>query len=65
MTLGTQWSWKPDDTLKTLKQCVHVLVIRRAGWQPGAKHGSDAGRADRAAAGGAVARTGAMVGQVW
>lgn len=27
MTLGTQWSWKPDDTLKSLKQCIDVLVI--------------------------------------
>jgi len=26
MTLGTQWSWKPDDTLKSLKQCIDALV---------------------------------------
>jgi len=26
MTLGTQWSWKTNDTLKSLKQCVDVLV---------------------------------------
>jgi alpha-L-fucosidase len=26
MTLGTQWSWKPDDEIKSLKQCIDVLV---------------------------------------
>ncbi|MCY2991121.1 MAG: alpha-L-fucosidase [Planctomycetota bacterium] len=26
MTLGTQWSWKPDDQVKSLKQCIDVLV---------------------------------------
>jgi len=26
MTLGTQWSWKTNDTIKSLKQCVEVLV---------------------------------------
>jgi alpha-L-fucosidase len=26
MTLGTQWSWKPKDTIKSLKQCIDVLV---------------------------------------
>ncbi len=26
MTLGTQWSWKPDDKLKSLKQCIDTLV---------------------------------------
>jgi alpha-L-fucosidase len=26
MTLGTQWSWKTNDTIKSLKQCVDVLV---------------------------------------
>ncbi|MHB8897902.1 MAG: alpha-L-fucosidase [Thermoguttaceae bacterium] len=26
MTLGTQWSWKPDDKLKSLKECIDVLV---------------------------------------
>ncbi|MBE3097419.1 MAG: alpha-L-fucosidase [Planctomycetes bacterium] len=26
MTLGTQWSWKPHDTIKSLKQCIDVLV---------------------------------------
>lgn len=26
MTLGTQWSWKPNDTIKSLKECVDVLV---------------------------------------
>jgi len=27
ITLGTQWSWKPDDRLKSLKHCVDLLVI--------------------------------------
>ncbi|NQT39346.1 MAG: alpha-L-fucosidase, partial [Planctomycetes bacterium] len=26
MTLGTQWSWKPDDRVKSLKECIDVLV---------------------------------------
>jgi alpha-L-fucosidase len=26
MTLGTQWAWKPDDQIKSLKQCVDILV---------------------------------------
>ena len=26
MTLGTQWSWKPQDTIKTFSQCVRILV---------------------------------------
>ena len=26
MTLGTQWSWKPDDKIKSLEECIHVLV---------------------------------------
>lgn len=26
MTLGTQWSWKPDDNIKSLKECVDTLV---------------------------------------
>ena len=26
MTLGTQWSWKPEDDVKSLKQCIDVLV---------------------------------------
>jgi len=25
MTLGTQWSWKPDDTIKTSDQCIRIL----------------------------------------
>jgi alpha-L-fucosidase len=24
MTLGTQWSWKPDDQIKSLKECIDV-----------------------------------------
>lgn len=26
ITLGTQWSWKPDDTLKSLPECIGTLV---------------------------------------
>jgi len=26
MTLGTQWSWKPDDNIKSLKECLHTLI---------------------------------------
>ena len=26
MTLGTQWSWKPDDTIKTSDDCIRILV---------------------------------------
>jgi len=26
MTLGTQWSWKPADTIKTAGECVRILV---------------------------------------
>jgi alpha-L-fucosidase len=26
MTLGTQWAWKPDDQIKSLKDCIHILV---------------------------------------
>ena len=26
MTLGTQWAWKPNDTIKSLKQCIDILV---------------------------------------
>jgi alpha-L-fucosidase len=30
MTIGTQWAWKPNEKLKSLKQCLHTLV-RSAG----------------------------------
>ncbi len=26
ITLGRQWSWKPDDRIKTLKECIDMLV---------------------------------------
>jgi alpha-L-fucosidase len=26
MTLGTQWSWKPGDELKSLGECLHILL---------------------------------------
>ncbi|HOW18936.1 MAG TPA: alpha-L-fucosidase, partial [Phycisphaerae bacterium] len=26
MTLGRQWAWKPDDQIKSLKECIHILA---------------------------------------
>jgi alpha-L-fucosidase len=26
MTLGTQWSWKPNDRIKTFEECIRILV---------------------------------------
>lgn len=26
MTLGDQWAWKPNDRLKSIKQCLHTLI---------------------------------------
>jgi len=26
MTLGTQWSWKPNDTIKSAKEVIHILA---------------------------------------
>jgi CubicO group peptidase (beta-lactamase class C family)/alpha-L-fucosidase len=26
MTIGTQWSWKPNDTIKTADECIKILV---------------------------------------
>jgi alpha-L-fucosidase len=26
LTLGTQWSWKPDDKIKSIEDCVRILV---------------------------------------
>jgi alpha-L-fucosidase len=26
MTLGTQWSWKPNDTIKSPRECLHILI---------------------------------------
>ena len=26
MTLGTQWAWKPNDNIKSLKECIDILV---------------------------------------
>jgi alpha-L-fucosidase len=31
ITLGTQWSWKPDDTIKSLKECIALLVNTAGG----------------------------------
>lgn len=31
MTIGTQWSWKPNDQLKDVKQCVHTLIKTASG----------------------------------
>ena len=26
MTIGEQWAWKPDDNLKSTKECIHTLL---------------------------------------
>lgn len=26
MTLGTQWSWKPDDKIKSVRECLNILI---------------------------------------
>ena len=26
MTMGNQWAWKPDETLKSTKECIHTLL---------------------------------------
>ena len=26
MTIGTQWSWKPNDKLKSKEECIHTLL---------------------------------------
>ncbi|MEN8203689.1 MAG: alpha-L-fucosidase [Bacteroidota bacterium] len=26
MTIGEQWAWKPDDKLKSTKECIHTLI---------------------------------------
>ena len=31
MTLCTQWAWKPNDRMKSLKECLHVLVNTAGG----------------------------------
>jgi alpha-L-fucosidase len=31
MTLGTQWAWKPNDTIKPIKQCIDSLVMCATG----------------------------------
>ncbi len=31
ITIGTQWAWRPNDTLKTLKECIHILAKTAGG----------------------------------
>lgn len=31
ITLGTQWSWKPNDDLKSVKQCIDILASTAGG----------------------------------
>lgn len=31
ITIGSQWAWKPNDTLKSLKQCIQTLVRSASG----------------------------------
>lgn len=65
MTLGTQWAWKPDDTIKSLKQCIDILVrVRGRRRKPAAERRPDADRRDRTAPGPAPQGNGPLVGQV-
>ncbi len=31
ITIGTQWSWKPNDRIKSLKECIHTLAKTAGG----------------------------------
>jgi len=31
ITLCSQWAWKPNDTMKTLQECIHTLVLTAGG----------------------------------
>ena len=31
ITIGTQWSWKPNDSLKTVKECIQILAKTAGG----------------------------------
>ena len=31
ITLGTQWAWKPNDNIKSYKECIHTLVQTAGG----------------------------------
>jgi alpha-L-fucosidase len=31
MTIGTQWSWKPNDKIKSLEECLHALIRTNGG----------------------------------
>jgi len=31
MTIGTQWAWKPNDEVKSLEQCLHILIRSSGG----------------------------------
>jgi len=31
MTICTQWAWKPDDQLKSLQECLHILISTAGG----------------------------------
>lgn len=31
ITIGTQWAWKPDDEIKSLRQCIQTLVLCACG----------------------------------
>ena len=38
MTLGTQWSWKPEDQIKSAAECIRILArLRRRRRQPAAR----------------------------
>jgi alpha-L-fucosidase len=31
ITIGTQWAWRPNDSLKTLMECIHILAKTAGG----------------------------------
>jgi arylsulfatase A-like enzyme len=52
MTLCNSWSWKPNDQMKPLAECIQSLVRdRRRRRQPPVQRGAHARRTDRAASG--------------
>ena len=66
ITLGTQWSWKPDDTAQAVhRRPAHPGGLRRRRRQPRVEHQPDARRPDRAAAGRELPPDRRVVGEVW
>ncbi len=64
MTICRQWAWKPNDDMKSLKQCLQTLVTcaaRRR--QPALQRRPDAGRRHRGAPGRAAQGNGRLAGE--